>query len=59
MSINLKNSEHDFFDIKIHSIEELKEFVNNNSDYSLEVMNGRRDIFDTSMPPPFNESNEH
>jgi len=56
---NLTEESINFFNIKIHSIEELKEFVNNNSDYSLEVMNGRTDIFDTSTPPPFDESTEH
>lgn len=56
---NLTEESINFFNITIHSIEELKEFVNNNSDYSLEVMNGRRDIFDTSTPPPFDESTEH
>ena len=56
---NLTEQSINFFNITIHSIEELREFVNNNSDYPLQVMNGTRDIFNISTAPPFNELNGH
>ena len=56
---NLTEESINFFNIKIHSIEELREFVNNNSDYPLQVMNGTRDVFNISTPPPFDELNGH
>ena len=44
----------DLFDIRIHSIDELREFVNTNSDYRSTISSDNPDIFNISSPPPFN-----
>ena len=44
----------DLFDIRIHSIDELREFVNTNSDYRSTISSNNPDIFNISSPPPFN-----
>lgn len=44
----------DLFDIRIHSIDELREFVNTNSDYRSTISSNNPDIFHISSPPPFN-----
>ena len=44
----------DLFDVRIHSIDELREFVNTNSDYSSTISSNNPDIFNISSPPPFN-----
>ena len=44
----------DLFDIRIHLIDELREFVNTNSDYSSTISSNNPDIFNISSPPPFN-----
>jgi hypothetical protein len=44
----------DLFDIRIHSIDELREFVNTNSDYRSTISSNNPDIFHISTPPPFN-----
>lgn len=42
------------FNIRIHSIDELREFVNTNSDYRSTISSSSPDTFSISSPPPFN-----
>jgi hypothetical protein len=44
----------DLFNIRIHSIDELREFVNTNSDYRSTISSSSPDTFSISSPPPFN-----
>jgi len=47
------------FNIRIHSIEELRDFVNTNSDYSSTVSALNPDVFHISSPPPFDDLTDH
>jgi len=56
---NLTEESINFFNIKIHTIEQLREFVNNNSDYPLKIAAGSPDIFNISQPKSFDCLTDH